>query len=73
MNSLTALLRYFFSSQNASILFSTYLVSKFNHKDFSRVKPGFKSVPPQFHFEIAGLASAIKWREIQSIDEEKRF
>ena len=42
-------------------------------KDLSRVKPGFKSVPPQFYFEIAGLASAIKWREIQNIVEEEHF
>ena len=33
-------------------------------KDLSRVKPDFKSIPPQFHFEIARLASAEKWREI---------
>ena len=45
----------------------------FNGKDLSRVKPAFKSVPPQFYFEIAGLASAVKWREIQNIDEEERF
>ena len=37
------------------------------------LKPSFKSVPPQIHFEIAGLASAVKWREIQNIDEEERF
>ena len=42
-------------------------------KDLSRIKPGFKSVPPQFHFEITGLASAVKWREIQNIDEEEHF
>ena len=27
-------------------------------KNSIRVKPGFKSVPPQFYFEIVGLASA---------------
>ena len=27
-------------------------------KDLSRVEAGFKRVPPQFYFEIAGLASA---------------
>ena len=42
-------------------------------KDLSRVKSGFKSVAPQFHFEITRLASAVKWREIQIIDEEERF
>ena len=42
-------------------------------KDLSRVKSGFESVPPQFYFEIAGLASAVKWRKIQNIDEEERF
>ena len=42
-------------------------------KDLSRVKPGFKSFHPQFYFEIAGLASAVKWREIQNIDEEECF
>ena len=42
-------------------------------KDLSRVKPGFKSVPPQFYFEITGLASAKKWQEIQNMVEEERF
>ena len=42
-------------------------------KDLSRVKPGFKSVPFQFYFEIAGLASAKKWREIQNMAGEERF
>ena len=42
-------------------------------KDLSRVKPVFKSVPLQFHFEIAGLASAKKWREIQNMAGEERF
>ena len=42
-------------------------------KDLSRVKSGFKSVPPQFYFETAGLASAVKWHEIQNIDEDERF
>ena len=42
-------------------------------KDLRRVKPNFKSVPPQFYFEIAGPASAVKWHEIQNIDEEERF
>ena len=42
-------------------------------KDLSRVKAGFKSVPPQFYFEIAGLASAVKWPEIQNMVEEECF
>ena len=42
-----------------------------NFKTLSRVKHGFKSVPPQFYFEIAGLASAEKWREIQNIAGEE--
>ena len=42
-------------------------------KDLSRVKAVFKSVPPQFYFEIAGLASAEKWREIQNMHEEERL
>ena len=42
-------------------------------KDVSMVKPGFKSVPLQFHFEIAGLASDKKWREIQNMAGEERF
>ena len=42
-------------------------------KDLSRVEAGFKRVPPQFYFEIAGLASALKWREVQNIDEEECF
>ena len=41
-------------------------------KDFSTVKPGFKSVPLQIYFEIAGVASAEKWRQIQNIVEEER-
>ena len=45
----------------------------FGIKDLIMVKPGFKSVPPQFYFEIAGLASAVKWREIQNIEEEECF
>ena len=40
-------------------------------KDLSKVKLGFKSVPLQLYFEIAGLASAVKWRKIQNIDEEE--
>ena len=42
-------------------------------KDLSRVKYSFKSISPQFHFVIAELASAVKKREIQNIDEEERF
>ena len=42
-------------------------------KDPSRIKPGFKSVPLQIYFEIAGLANAEKWREIQNIVAEERF
>ena len=48
-----------------------YVKSAF--KDLSKVKPGFKSVPLQIYFEIAGLASAKKWREIQNIVGEERF
>ena len=44
-----------------------------NRKDLSRVEAGFKSVPPQFHLEIAGLASAKKCREIQNMVEKERF
>ena len=44
-----------------------------NFKDLSRVKPGFKSFPLQFYFEIAGLVSAKKWREIQNMAGEERF
>ena len=43
------------------------------HKDLSMVKPGFESVPLQFYFEIARLASAKKWREIQNMVGEERF
>ena len=42
-------------------------------KDLSKVKPGFKSGPLQIYFEVAGLASAEKWREIQNIVGEERF
>ena len=42
-------------------------------KDLSRVKASFKSVPPQLYFEIAGLASAKKWRKIQGIVGEEPF
>ena len=42
-------------------------------KDLSKVKHEFKSVLLQIWFEIAGLASAEKWREIQNIVEEERF
>ena len=44
-----------------------------NFKDLSKVKPGFKSVPLKFYSEIAGLASAKKWREIQNMAGEERF
>ena len=44
----------------------------YRFKDLSRVL-GFKSVPLQFYFEIAGLASAKKWREIQNMAGEERF
>ena len=37
------------------------------------VKPGFKSVPLQLYFEIAELASAEKWWEIQNMAGEERF
>ena len=42
-------------------------------KDLSRVKPGFKSIPLQFYFEIAGLAGAEKWWEIQNMAGEEHF
>ena len=42
-------------------------------KDLRKVKPSFKSVPPQLYFEIAGLASTEKWRKIQNMVEEERF
>ena len=42
-------------------------------KDLSKVKPEFKSVPLQIYFEIAGLASAKKWREIQNMAGEELF
>ena len=54
---------------------SIYKCPKLDHsgKDLSRVKTGFKSVPLQFYFEIAGLVSTEKWREIQNIAGEERF
>ena len=42
-------------------------------KDLSKVKTGFESVPLQIYFEIAGLASAEKWRKIQNIDGKEYF
>ena len=42
-------------------------------KDLSKVKPRFKSVPLQIYFEIAGLASAKKWRKFQNVVGEERF
>ena len=39
----------------------------------SRVKAGFKSVPLQFNFEIAGLASARNWQQIQNMAGEEGF
>ena len=42
-------------------------------KDLSRVKTDFKSVPLQFYFEIAGLASAKKWHKIQNMAGEECF
>ena len=42
-------------------------------KDLSRIKPGSKRAPPQSYFEIAGLASAVKWRKIQNMVEEEHF
>ena len=52
-------------------LLLTYIHIQF--KDLSSVKTGFKSVPLQFYFEIPGLASAEKWREIQNLAGEERF
>ena len=57
------------SKQQIQIFRISYEVNK----DLSNVKPGFKSVPAQFYFEIAGLASAVKWRKIQNIDVEENF
>ena len=54
-----------------NISFSTIFIVSF--KDLSRVKAGFKSIPLQFYFEIAGLASAEMWREIQNMAREERF
>ena len=56
--------------KNVEILFfpNLHLV-----KDLNRVKSSFKKVPPQFCFEIARLASAVLWHEIQNIDEEESF
>ena len=42
-------------------------------KDLSRVKASFKSIHLQFYFEIAGLASAEKWREIENLVREECF
>ena len=42
-------------------------------KDLCRVKTEFKSVPLRFYSEIAGLASAEKWWEIQNMAGEERF
>ena len=39
---------------------------KKHFEDLSRIKHSFKRVPLQFYFEIAGLASAKKWHEIQN-------
>ena len=44
-----------------------------NFKDLCPVKTGFKCVPLQFYFEIAKLASAEKWHEIQNTAGEERF
>ena len=44
-----------------------------SYKDLRKVQPSFKSVPPQLYFDIAGLASTKKWREIQNKVEEERF
>ena len=43
------------------------------YKDLSSVKTGFKSIPLQLNFEIAGLASPKKWQEIQKMTGEERF
>ena len=48
-------------------------LSPMESKDLSRVKPGFKSVPLQFYFEIAGLANAKKWNKIQKMVGEERY
>ena len=57
-----------------STLSDGFLHSNLCHfiKDLSRVKADFKSVPLQFHFEIAWLASAKK-RKIQDIVGEEHF
>ena len=55
------------------ITYSAVWLKRDASKDLSRVKPGFKSVPLKFYFEIAGLVSAKKWREIQNLAGEERF
>ena len=42
-------------------------------KDLNSIKTGFESVPPQFYFEISGLASVEKWRKIQTMAEEECY
>ena len=48
-------------------------IFEFAFKDLSRVKTGFKSVPLQFYFEIAGLAKAKKGQEIQKMAGKERL
>ena len=42
-------------------------------KDLSRVKSGFKSVPPQFYFEIAGLVSAVKSTALRNVVRNSKY
>ena len=58
---------------NSILVWFVRLFSRIICKDLSRVKTSFKSVPLQFYFEIAGLASAKKWQEIQNVAGEERF
>ena len=63
-------------SENAIFIlwfFSSAVPSEKDFKDLSKVKPGFKSVPLQIYFEIAELANAEKWQEIQNMVGEERF
>ena len=62
-----------FRAQNSTDFEPMQKKTEANFKDLCRVKAGFKSVPLQFYFEIAGLAIAKKWREIQNMAGEERF
>ena len=61
-----------FSGENTFLYYRSFDQCVFT-KDLRKVKPGFKSVPLQIHFEISGLASAKKWCEIQNLVGEECF